>query len=269
MPLAVRYLVECLLSTHQASLGPMGKGVTSREESAAAIQAAYYERTAASYDATHVRVGDEHFVAAQYLSYLVDGLNIRSLLDVGAGTGRAIKFLRERHPGLRVAGIEPVQALIDQAVDGGLDSGIIALGRGEALPFQDGAFDAVCEFGALHHVSNPKAVVGEMIRVAKRAVFLSDSNRFGQGGRPHRFVKLALASAHLWGFANWVKTRGKRYSMSEGDGLGYSYSVFDSLPTLMTWADRIILVPTLTDKAVTGLYHPLLTSRHLLIGAIK
>jgi ubiquinone/menaquinone biosynthesis C-methylase UbiE len=180
---------------------------------AVATQEAYYQRTAASYDAMHVSAGDEHFVAAKYMSYLLDDLGITSLLDVGTGTGRAIKFLLLRHPNLLLAGIEPVQALIDEAVKGGVPAGVITSGRGEALPFDDGAFDAVCEFGALHHVSKPNEVIGEMLGVARN-------------------------------------------------------SVFDSMSLLTAWADRVILLPTLGEQN-GGLFHPLLTSSHLLCCAIR
>ena len=54
------------------------------------------------------------------------------------------------------------------------------------------ALDAVCAFGVMHHVKRPAIVVGEMMRVARRAIFISDSNRFGQGSMPARRVKLLL-----------------------------------------------------------------------------
>jgi SAM-dependent methyltransferase len=216
----------------------------------------------------HVSAGDEHLVAAKYMSYLLDDLGVTSLLDVGTGTGRAIKFLLPRHPNVRLAGIEPVQALIDEAVKGGVPPGVITPGRGEALPYEDEAFDAVCEFGALHHVSKPNEVIGEMLRVARKAVFISDTNRFGRGSHHSRLAKVGLASVGLWRLADWVKTRGKGFAISEGDGVAYSYSVFDSMSLLTAWADRVILFPTLGDKS-GGLFHPLLTSSHLLCCAIK
>jgi SAM-dependent methyltransferase len=240
-----------------------------KKDAAASKQAAFYERTATSYDAWHVRANDEHFVAAQYASYLITGLGVRSLLDVGAGTGRGIKFFMERHPDLKIVGIEPVQALIDEATRGGVPTGIIAQGRGEALPFDDGAFDAVCEFGVLHHASNPDEVLAEMMRVARKAVFISDTNRFGQGSRPSRWAKVALQSLGLWRPANWLKNGGKNYFLSEGDGLAYPYSTYDSLPALTRWADRVVLVPTAVRDKGVGLSHPLLSSSHLLLAAIK
>jgi hypothetical protein len=66
------------------------------------------------------------------------------------------------------------------------------------------------------------------IRVAKKAIFLSDSNRFGRGSHTARLLKIALYKTGLWQAARFVQTKGKMYTISEGDGLQYSYSVFDS-----------------------------------------
>jgi SAM-dependent methyltransferase len=217
----------------------------------------------------HVNPEDEHFLALRHISSWVPWLGITSVLDTGCGTGRAVKYFLENHPGLEVRGVEPVQALLDQAIrQQGIPAGRLVLGRGQALPFADQSFDAVCEFGVLHHVPDPDRMVREMTRVAKKAVFLSDSNRFGQGRRLARVAKLVLYRLHLWGAANWVKTRGKGYTISEGDGLAYSYSVYDSYRELAAWADRMILIPTNKDQAGTW-FNPLLTSRHVLLCALR
>ncbi len=73
-------------------------------------------------------------------------------------------------------------------------------------------------------------MVSEMLRVARKAVFISDMNNFGGGAPLVRYAKRALRRLHLWGIANYIKTAGKGYSITEGDGLFYPYSVFDSLP---------------------------------------
>src|SRR5690606_33853332 len=77
----------------------------------------------------------------------------------------------------------------------------------------------------------------------RRGVFLSDGNRFGQGRLVARAAKLGLWAAGLWPLANYVKTRGKGYQITEGDGLSYSYSVYDDLTQLEAWADRCSVVP--------------------------
>ncbi len=236
------------------------------------IQAEYYRRTAEHYDAAHA--GDahatgDHAVALQYIRCFLGPLGARSLLDVGSGTGRAIRYFRGAVPGLECRGVEPVQSLIDQAVEKHhLPPGVIQPGRGEALPFADGGFDVVCAIGVLHHTDQPARVVREMCRVARQAVFISDGNRFAQGRRPARWLKLALAVTGLWPLANRLKTFGKGYSITEGDGLAYSYSLYDSQAILAGWAHRFFYVPTAAADARSWL-HPLLTGTGLLACAFR
>jgi ubiquinone/menaquinone biosynthesis C-methylase UbiE len=236
----------------------------------AALQREYYERTAHLYDAEHVREGDEHYVALKHMSGFFELLGISSVLDVGCGTGRGMRYFLREKPGIRVQGVEPVAALIDQAVNVGcVPSGLITEGFGEALPFADGSCDAVFECGILHHVKEPNRVVREMMRVSRKAVFLSDENRFAHGSMFSRWAKLLLCKAGVFEAAYRVKTLGKGYRFSEGDGLAYSYSVFDSMGIASEWADRVIVVPTDDVVEAKSLFHPLLTSFHVLLCAVR
>jgi len=187
---------------------------------------------------------------------------------VGCGTGRGIGYFLERHPGLTIRAVEPVQELIDQCQRKGIPADLVLCARGEELPFPDKCFDAVCEFGVLHHVREPDLVVREMMRVARRAIFLSDSNRFGGGRLPLRWAKLLLHKAGLWNAAYFLKTGGKGFRTSEGDGVSFSYSIFDSYGLLSEWADRVMVIPTKAATSRSWL-HPLLTSDHALLCAIK
>ena len=141
-------------------------------------------------------------------------------------------------------------------------------GVGESLPFADRSFDAVCEFSTLHHVHDPAPVVREMLRVARKVVLIADSNRFGQGSMTTRLIKFALYKTGLWR-AYWLfGTRGKGYIMDEGDGLAYSYSVYDSYDLVALWADRIILVPANPGNAPSW-FHPILNRDAILLFAFK
>ena len=232
------------------------------------IQALYYSQTASHYDEMHCADHcDEHYTALQIIHSISDLLGLKTFLDVGAGTGRAALFLHNR--GKEIRGVEPVQALINQATAKGLPPNMILCGDGRSLPFGDQSFDAVLEFGVLHHVAEPHVVVKEMIRVARKAVFLSDSNRFGQGAMGARVAKLTLYKTGLWRAARYVRTRGKGYTISDGDGLAYSYSIYDSYDQLSEWADLIWCLPTKMDQTNKSWFHPLLTSPTGLLCAIR
>lgn len=232
------------------------------------LQAAYYSQTADNYDEAHTAdPWDAHYTALQLIYSVSDVLGLNTFLDVGAGTGRAVSFFRDK--GKEVIGVEPIQALIDQAIAKGLPKTLILCGDGRSLPFDDHSFDAVLECAVLHHVAEPRLVVKEMMRVAKKAVFLSDSNRFGQGGMAARALKLTLYKMGLWKAARYVQTGGKYYTISDGDGLAYSYSIYDSYQQLAEWADTIWCLPTACDINSKSWLHPLLTSPHGLLCAIR
>ena len=161
------------------------------------IQRLYYAETASRYEAMHHGNNDEHFFALCYLVGILDFLRIKSILDIGSGTGRVIKYIKKCRPELRVIGIEPVAELREIGYSSGLSRGDLFAGDGTALQFDASSFDLVCEFGILHHVSTPEIVVAEMLRVAKQAIFISDSNNFGQGSLLVRTIKKSFNMLRL------------------------------------------------------------------------
>jgi len=221
----------------------------------------YYAQTAALYDSMHLRPGDEHFVGLEYVAALLHAVRARSVLDVGSGTGRAVKFLRQRRPDLQVEGVEPVEALRAQALAHGI---VLHEANGEGLPFDKGSFDVVISSGMMHHVPDPARVISEMTRVARSAVMISDTNRFGQRSKAVGVVKMVIYHAGLWSTMEWVRTRGRGYMLSPGDGIFYSYSIFDSVRQLQAWANTVFIIPTMPQrKAVLpqlGVPHGLLVA---------
>lgn len=233
---------------------------------AAVLQKQYYERTAAHYDAMHLdtNADTEHILALHFLSSMITHFNIKSILDIGAGTGRTIAFLKQQHPQLRVVGIEPVEALRQKGYEKGIPKDALIDGDGNKLAFKDNAFDLVCEFAVLHHVPKPAIMVSEMLRVSKKAIFISDSNNFGQGSFVSRSFKQTLNYLGLWQTFNYIRTGGKNYQITEGDGLFYSYSVFDNYNQIKKSCNTIHLLGT---QGSTGdLYK---TASHVALLGIK
>jgi ubiquinone/menaquinone biosynthesis C-methylase UbiE len=200
--------------------------MTSEEE--VTLQRQYYAETAAKYDAMQISDQDEHQFALAVLSAMIEYHGIKSVLDVGSGTGRALRYLKSRHPSVRFVGIEPVEALRKVGHAAGLSSDDLRDGDVNALQAADGEFDLVCEFAVLHHVPKPSQAVAEMLRVARKAIFISDANNFGQGGIVARCLKQAIKALGLWRAFDWLRTGGKGYHVSAGDGLFYSYTVFNN-----------------------------------------
>ena len=77
-----------------------------------------------------------------------------------------------------------------------------------------------------------------------------------------------MYKARLWKAFDFVRTLGKGYQISDGDGLFYSYSVYDSYDQVARWADRIFLLPSGAVSAHSW-FHPLLTSERAILVAIR
>ncbi|MDJ0674827.1 MAG: class I SAM-dependent methyltransferase [Calothrix sp. MO_167.B42] len=212
------------------------------------IQRQYYAQTAELYDDMHICKEQEHILALHLLAAYIEFHQIHSILDVGAGTGRTMLWLKNRFPDLIIKGIEPVAALREQAHYKGLSPNDLLDGDAYQLPFDDGSFDLVCEFAVLHHVREPEKVIREMSRVASKMICISDCNFMGQGAVPLRLLKFVIFSLGLWRIADWFKTKGKGYTISEGDGLAYSYSIYQSLPTLRQYWQELRLISTGGDS---------------------
>lgn len=198
-----------------------------------AIQRKYYADSAAEYDAMHVKEGDEHMLALSMFSGVARDTAHSKLLDIGAGTGRGLCWLRDRFPNSQVVGVEPVPELREIGYKRhGLSKSELVDGDATCLPYADNEFDWVIETGVLHHIKDFRKAVREMVRVAKTGVLISDSNSMGQGPWPARAIKRSLKAAGLWNFVVWAQTGGKGYKFSVGDGVYYSFCAFDCVPII-------------------------------------
>lgn len=243
------------------------RGPKIHSETADQIQRRYYAETAGQYDSLHGEENIEHNFALQFMISECKYLGVRSILDVGSGTGRAVLEIREQLKDTRVIGIEPSTELRKIGHSKGLGETELVDGDAMNLNYENGSFDLVCEFGALHHMPLPSKAVAEMLRVAQKAIFISDCNNFGQGSGLSRLVKQTLNSVGLWSLLVKIRTRGKGYTISEGDGLAYSYSVFSdfdqisnscaSVHTLNTLPAGPNLYRTASHVAILALKHPI------------
>jgi len=232
-------------------------------------QRRYYTETAARYDAMHAHEAGDDDDAMQILFSVLRNLEVHTVLDVGSATGRGLPRLAEGLSNTLICGVEPVEALVRQGISSGVNKGLpLLLASGDALPFADKSFDAVCEFGILHHVPDPARVIQEMLRVARNVVVIFDANRFGQGPLPLRIVKLLLYKLKLWNVFDFLRTSGKGYQVSEGDGVFYSYSVYDNFKQIRKWAERVDLF-SIGETRSSNWFRPLLTSGIVLLIAVR
>ena len=100
--------------------------------------------------------------------------------------------------------------------------------------------------------------------MARKAIFISDSNNFGQGSSFARLVKQTINVVGLWPVADFVKTKGKGYTFEEGDGLAYSYSVFNNYRQIAKACKSVHLLNT--TNGGQNLYR---TATHLALLGVK
>jgi len=119
-------------------------------------------------DVLELRAADagQRAMLEDYLADLAlpDGARV---LEVGCGTGAVARTLAVR-PGVgEVVGLDPSPVFVQRArqIAAGVDNLSYVVGRGTALPFDDGAFDAVVFHTVLSHIPEAGAALAEAARV--------------------------------------------------------------------------------------------------------
>lgn len=124
---------------------------------------AQFSRQASSYARS-----DSH-AADRDLALLVEHLEVKPadrILDIATGTGFTAFALASR--AARVVGLDLTLRMLAEARRMSVDHEIMWIaGDAEALPFADGAFDAVTVRRAPHHFPHLRQAIGEMARVIR------------------------------------------------------------------------------------------------------
>ena len=103
------------------------------------------------------------------VSDFMDDHKTRSVLEIGSGTGTQLSELARAYPDMLFTGIDISPQLVELASHrhGANTNLSFKSGRGEALPFKHGKFDAIICERVLQHCEKPEDILAEMLRVAK------------------------------------------------------------------------------------------------------
>ena len=103
----------------------------------------------------------------------------RRVLEVGCGRGHAFATVHRLCAPSFLAGLDIDQSLLTIAAAAAQARRLpvdLVHGDVRALPFGDGAFDIVLDFGTCYHVASPQLALGEVARVLRRGgVFVAES----------------------------------------------------------------------------------------------
>jgi SAM-dependent methyltransferase len=94
-----------------------------------------------------------------------------TVLDVGCGDGTVAKMVMGDRPDLAIEGIDVLVRPQTHIPVTRFD--------GRTIPHGDGSFDVVLFVDVLHHTDDPLVLLGEAVRVARRAVVIKDHNLDG------------------------------------------------------------------------------------------
>lgn len=99
-----------------------------------------------------------------------------TVVELGAGDGEMTDLIRERAPRW-CARITPTE-LVASGVERLRAKGYAEAQQADACrtPFPDDAFDVAITYDVMHHVADPAAMAREMVRIARRRVFLIEAN---------------------------------------------------------------------------------------------
>ena len=113
----------------------------------------------------------QRFYEGPLLRKLGGRLDSARVLDAGCGQGVGVQILLEQFGAGQVYGIDIDPRQVSRArqrlANESKERVVLAVGSVERLPFPDEYFDAVFDFGMLHHVVKWQAGVAEIRRVLK------------------------------------------------------------------------------------------------------
>ena len=149
-------------------------------------------------------------------------------LDVGCGTGELCRgIVAGASPG-SVTGVDPSEGFLEYARSqgGGIDYGA---GDAQALPFGDGAFDAVVSGLVLNFVPEPAKGAAEMLRVTRAGGVV--------GAYVWDYAEGMQFMRHFWDAAVELdpaaadKDEGNRFTICRPDGLAELFAEADGVQT--------------------------------------
>jgi len=117
----------------------------------------------------------------------VDTQNVRTVLDLGCGTGRFSQGLAARL-GAKVVGLDPSRKMLAEACKDLSDERVLyACGSAEEMPISDHSVDVVFISMAFHHFTNPNGVALQCRRILREGgrVCLRTASRERIGEYPY------------------------------------------------------------------------------------
>ncbi len=95
----------------------------------------------------------------------VDQLSVHSALDIGCGSGQALRSLGERFADARLCGVDLSASMLRTSQAAQTNQVSLAQSLADRLPFADHSFDLVFALGLVDYLKDPAAFFQEVARV--------------------------------------------------------------------------------------------------------
>ena len=163
--------------------------------------------------------------------FLSDVFDVRSLLEVGCGTGHFARWFAGK--GITTVGLDASFPMLGMSKELCAEVGVVQ-GDATRLPFEDDSFDVVAMITVLEFLDEPEKALAEALRVARRGLLLGVLNSIspimlwrrlrqsGTYGKVHFYsprVLERLVKRTLGDRAGVVRWRTGLYPLSCLDGL--------------------------------------------------
>ena len=149
---------------------------------------------------------------------ILDGLDFKSVLEIGCNFGPNLSLIKKEYPDVRLAGIDINRSSIIKAKEKLPDAQLV-VGDINDLPFKDKSFDVILSDAVLMYIPplEIEKVKSEMLRVAKKALILVEFHSeglnnlgdriFGHWGRNYKELfkgfPVQLTKVTNWTERNW------------------------------------------------------------------
>ena len=106
----------------------------------------------------------------------LDGLAPSTIVELGAGDGEVTDIIKKKNPTWykEITPTEVVEQGVNKLKSKGYSKAVIA--DACKTPFNDKEFDVAIAYDVMHHVADPKEMAKEMVRIAKKRIFLIEAN---------------------------------------------------------------------------------------------
>lgn len=90
-----------------------------------------------------------------------------SILDLGCGTGMALKLILDKRPDVKAYGLDLSENMLKVAENRLGPKAVLTKGDAENMPYKGGSFDTVLCIESFHHYPEPLKALSEIMRVLK------------------------------------------------------------------------------------------------------